>query len=40
MLDCLNCINKDMKKQQKQIVQEPIPYYEKSELDLFKTALK
>ena len=29
-----------MKKQQKQIVQEPIPDYEKSELDLIKMALK
>jgi hypothetical protein len=29
-----------MKKQEKQIVQEPTPDYEKSELDLLKTALK
>jgi len=29
-----------MKKQEKQIIQEPIPDYEKSELDLLKKALK
>ena len=38
--DSLNGINKDVKKQEKQIVQEAIPDYEKSELDLIKMALK